>query len=127
MSLIRLAATAVTPEIEFHPGERTLRITGECYPENPLPFFEPVLASLQRYFNSEKPPEFEATFRLNYVNSASTKAFRNLFLLLESVGKAGASMAVNWEFDPDDDALQELGADLADDLHYVDLRLQAMT
>ena len=127
MSIVRLAATAVTPEIEFRPLERRLAIEGECYPENPLPFFDPVFSSLRRYFANEKPVDFEVRLRLNYVNSASTKAFRNLFTMLNEVGEGGANVAVNWEFDPDDDALEELGADLAADLHYLDVRHQAIS
>jgi hypothetical protein len=125
MSTVRLAATTVTPLIEFHPQEARMAIVGECYPENPLVFFDPILATLKRYFAAEKPASFSLTLRLHYVNSAATKAFRNLYLLLDELGQHGAKVAVRWEFDADDDAMEELGADLAADLHYLDAELVA--
>ena len=77
MNVITLPATATTPLIEFRPGERELAIQGECFPENPVPFFEPVLATLRRYFTEQRPLAFDVRVRLQYVNSASTKAYRD--------------------------------------------------
>ena len=70
--------------------------------------------------------EFNATLRLQYVNSASTKAFRHLFCLLDEVGQSGARVTVDWEFDAEDDALEELGLDLADGLTYLDVQHRAI-
>ena len=121
MNVARLAATAVTPELEFNPDSAHISIKGECYPENPLAFFDPVFASLRRYFAEQKPSVFVARVQLQYVNSAATKAFRNLYLMLEELGKSGVSVRVEWVYDPEDDALEELGEDLAADLNYIDI------
>jgi len=121
MSIVKVAATALTPDIEFDPQGAKISFIGEVYPENPLPFFDPIINTLRRYFLSVKPEQFDVVMRLNYVNSASTKAFRNLFLLFDEVGKGGTTVRIRWEHDPDDDAIEELGADLAADLHYIDL------
>ena len=126
MNVITLPATATTPLIEFRPGERELAIQGECFPENPVPFFEPVLATLRRYFTEQRPLAFDVRVRLQYVNSASTKAFRHLFCLLDEAGQAGAQVNLTWEFDAEDDALEELGLDLADGLNYLDVHHQAL-
>lgn len=126
MSVVKLPATSTTPMIEFRPLEHRIAIVGECFPENPLPFFEPVLSTLRRYFAEQRPREFSATLRLQYVNSASTKAFRHLFCLLDEVGQSGARVTVAWEFDAEDDALEELGLDLADGLTYLDVQHRAM-
>ncbi|MFN3295525.1 DUF1987 domain-containing protein [Caldimonas sp.] len=123
MSVVRVPATTVTPEIEFQPGAQYLRIRGECYPENPLVFFEPLLGTLQRYFAQERPLRFAVQVQMNYVNSASTKAFRQLFLMLDALGRRGAQVEVQWEHDAQDDVMAELGVDLASDLPYVALRL----
>ena len=121
MNVSRLAATAVTPEIEFNPSAEHLSIKGECYPENPLAFFDPVFSSLRRYFAEHKPAHFVARIQLQYVNSAATKAFRNLYLMLEELGKTGVTVTIEWVYDPEDDALEELGEDLAADLTYIDV------
>jgi hypothetical protein len=126
MNVITLPATATTPLIEFRPAERELAIQGECFPENPVPFFEPVLSTLRRYFTEQRPQAFDVRLRLQYVNSASTKAFRHLFCLLDEAGRAGAQVNLAWEFDAEDDALEELGLDLADGLNYLDVQHHAL-
>jgi hypothetical protein len=50
--------------------------------------------------------------RFAYINSASTKAMRQVFVMLDAATKRGSNVDINWEFDPDDDAIQELGQDL---------------
>jgi hypothetical protein len=121
MSTVQLAATTTTPEIRFEPAAGQLAIRGECYPENPLTFFEPIFSTLDRYFANEKPARFAVTLQLQYVNSAATKAFRNLMIRLNALGEAGCEVKVAWEFDPEDDAIEELGTDLVEDLHYLDV------
>ena len=126
-TLVKYAAEGVeTYLLTATRGERELAIQGECFPENPVPFFEPVLATLRRYFTEQRPLAFDVRVRLQYVNSASTKAFRHLFCLLDEAGQAGAQVNLTWEFDAEDDALEELGLDLADGLNYLDVQHQAL-
>ena len=113
MRSLQLAATPVTPEVSFRPEEGFLALTGECYPENPAPFFGPILGALEGHFRRTSQRDFEARFRLRYVNSASTKALRRLFGLLNAMAEHGVSVTIAWEYDPDDDAAAELGEDLA--------------
>jgi hypothetical protein len=112
MTPIKIAQTEFTPEIVFAPLEHTLSIEGECHPENPAAFFGPILQLLEQYFKAVKPPKFLTTIRFAYINSASTKAMRQVFLILNDASQNGCSVDINWVFDPDDDAIQELGQDL---------------
>jgi SiaC family regulatory phosphoprotein len=112
MTPIRIARTEVTPEILFSPTERTLSIEGECHPENPAAFFGPFLALLQQYLETAQPGSFMMNVRFAYINSASTKAMRQIFVMLHEATLRGCSVDINWEFDSDDDAIQELGQDL---------------
>jgi hypothetical protein len=113
MSPLKLPATSVTPQVTFEPDRGFLSMTGECYPENPTPFFAPVLGAVEGHFRRTTLREFEARFRLSYVNSASTKALRRLFGLLHAMAEHGLVVSVAWEHDPDDDTAVELGEDLA--------------
>ena len=119
MNQFKSDATSMTPEIVFSPQSNSLSIVGECYPENPIAFFAPVFSVLKKHFQSQEVPDFEAVIRLRYVNSASTKALRYLFVLLDDLGGRGSGVQIRWQFDPEDDALQELGADLAEDMAYL--------
>jgi hypothetical protein len=124
MSPLQLASTSVTPQVTFEPDRGLLVMSGECYPENPTPFFAPVIAALEGHFRRTTLREFEARFRLSYVNSASTKALRRLFGLLHAMAEHGVLVSVTWEHDPDDDAVAELGEDLATGLFRIGFRAE---
>lgn len=112
MQAIKAARTESTPEVIFNPVHNTLFIAGECYPENPNLFFQPILGILQTHFGSKAPAKFYTRIRLTYVNSASTKSMRQLFMVLNEAAHAGAAVDIDWEFDEEDDAIQDLGEDL---------------
>jgi hypothetical protein len=118
MSSLTLDRTPVTPEVHFSPERHVLSVRGECYPENPIPFFGQVLATLQLHLAS-RPAKLDATFQLQYVNSASTKAFRKLLVKLNEAGERGTQVHVAWEHEAGDETMAELGRDLADDLHFI--------
>ena len=113
MRPLQVSATTVTPHVTFEPDRGLLVMTGECYPENPTPFFAPIFGAIEGHFRRTTLREFEARFRLSYVNSASTKALRRLFGLLHAMTDHGVLVSIAWEHDPDDDTAVELGEDLA--------------
>jgi len=121
MSVIRAERTQVTPEVIFSPLENTLHISGECYPENPLPFFVPIVSALKDHLVATKPSLFEAHLHLQYVNSASTKGLQSIISVLNDAGAAGSAIEVYWAHDPEDDAMEELGVDLVEDFTHVHL------
>jgi hypothetical protein len=119
MQALKSERTSVTPEVVFSPAEQLLRIEGECYPENPLPFFNPILSMLGRYFEASQPARFVAEMKLQYINSASTMGLRSLFELLDHAGSKGTDIR-----DEEDDAIEELGADLVEDFANLVLERQ---
>jgi hypothetical protein len=121
MSVIRAERTQVTPEVIFSMVDNKLHISGECYPENPLPFFTPIIGALKNHLINTKPSIFEAHMHLQYVNSASTKGLQSIISVLNDAGVAGSDIAVYWAHDPEDDALEELGVDLVEDFTHVQL------
>ena len=112
MQAIKSAPTDNTPEVIFNPQHNTLFIAGECYPENPVLFFQPLIGAIQAHVESRLPPKFYARIRLSYVNSASTKSMRHLFMVLNEAAHAGCAVDIDWEYDEADDAIQDLGEDL---------------
>lgn len=112
MQAIKAARTDSTPEIIFNPVHNTLFIAGECYPENPNLFFQPIIGAIQSHFEGKLPAKFYTRIRLSYVNSASTKSMRHLFMVLNEAAHAGCAVDIDWEFDEEDDAIQDLGEDL---------------
>jgi hypothetical protein len=114
MTDFEMPRTAVTPLVRLQPAENHLRFEGDCYPENPLVFFEPFFNALESHLSTRKPRGFIADFHLRYVNSASTVALRRLFQMLDRLGGEGGRVIVRWEHDAEDDVGEELGRDLAD-------------
>lgn len=112
MTPIKLSRTDFTPAIEFAPADKRLSIEGECHPENPTTFFAPLLQLFGQYMETAKPAHFVLRVRLTYINSASTKALRQIFVILHDATRRGCNVDIDWEVDPDDDAIQELGQDL---------------
>jgi hypothetical protein len=121
MSVIRAERTQVTPEVVFSMVDNKLHISGECYPENPLPFFTPIVGALKSHLTTVKPKTFEAHMHLQYVNSASTKGLQSIISVLNDAGVAGSQVLVYWAHDPEDDALEELGMDLVEDFNHVQM------
>lgn len=119
MNIIKAARTPVTPEVVLDMDKHTLSVQGECYPENPLPFFQPIAATLKQHLNNKKPARFDAHMHLQYVNSASTKGLQQLVAILNDAASGGTQVHVHWQHDPEDDALEELGQDLVEDFHQV--------
>lgn len=126
MRPITLARTNVTPEVSFRPDDGVLVMSGECYPENPSPFFAPILSAVEGHFRTSRLRTFDARFHLTYVNSASTKALRRLFGTLNAMAEHGFSVTVSWEHDALDDAAAELGEDLAAGLARIDYRAEPL-
>jgi hypothetical protein len=117
---IRLQATNLTPAVTFLPEAGTLWLTGECYPENPTAFFGPIFAALERHFRASTAADFELRCELAYVNSASSKALRRMFGLIDAMGHHGLRGRVLWVHEPDDETMVELGRDLSSGLHFVE-------
>ena len=121
MSDFTIEATAVTPQVTFEADARQMSLEGECYPENPMPFFDGITAKLATWYTGAKPSEFVAVFRLQYVNSSSTKGFRALLSMFNDWGKDGTEVQVVWEHEEEDDTMEELGQDLVEDFGYIHL------
>jgi hypothetical protein len=124
MQVIKAERTQVTPEVILDMSQNKLHIVGECYPENPLPFFTPIVGALKSHLNTNTPSAFQAHMHLQYVNSASTKGLQNIIAVLNDAGQQGTDIQVFWSHDPDDDALEELGMDLVEDYAHVVLHRQ---
>jgi hypothetical protein len=112
MTPITWSRTDFTPAIDFAPSNQRLSIEGECHPENPIAFFAPILQMFSQYMETAAPTHFLLRVRLTYINSASTKALRQIFMVLHEATSHGCNVDIDWEVDPDDDAMQELGQDL---------------
>jgi hypothetical protein len=84
---------------------------GRSIPENPERFFEPILSWMEQYFR-ETGQETVLEFRLEYVNSGSSKYLLELLRRLQKLVKEGKPIRAIWCFETDDESIEDLG------LHY---------
>ncbi len=99
----------------FDVDARRLTIDGECYPENAVEFFDPILAALRQYIDEEKRP-LTLDIKLQYFNSSSSKCLLDLFEILDEHHASGGEVSVYWRYQEDDEDIRESGEDFAEDL-----------
>lgn len=124
MEPLKIPATGRTPEVDFDFAAGVLRLSGESYPDDVATFFGPVFAALRSFLEvpDERPVRFD--MELLYFNSSSAKALMNIFQMLETAARDGRSIAVTWCYEENDESMQELGEDFAEDLEHVAFTLK---
>ncbi len=115
MNNIKIDSTERSPEIEFDFVNNSFLIAGESYPEDISSLYGPVIASLEKYLESQKQTEITFNFKLIYFNSSSARVIMGLFDLLDKSAENN-SVIINWYFEEDDDTMEELGEEFSEDL-----------
>lgn len=97
-----------SPKVDFKlNGE--LSIIGNCFPEDPKSFFEPILTWLED-FKAYYTGEVIMSIDLNYVNTSSVKIL--LELIQNLTGKFKSKTKINWIYEIEDEDMLEVGEDL---------------
>lgn len=63
---------------------------------------------------------------LGYVNGASTRRLRGVLRRLDGAAEGGLAVDLTWEHEATDDAMADLGRELAEDLHFLRLMTRAL-
>ena len=115
--ILNIAGTYDTPTIKFDPNEGTFAMSGRSLPANTFDFYAPMLDAVLDYLKN--PLEFSKfDFKMDFINSSSTKVIQELFYRIEQVHKKGAKVIVNWYYKFGDEDLKELGDDLRMDITF---------
>ena len=124
-STIHIEETERTPGVVFDQAMGALTLSGESYPEDAGKFYGPVLQSLKAYLEDPSSRELSVDMRMIYFNSSSAKAVMNMFQMLEQAAENGKTISITWYHDPDDDTMEELGEDFAEDFQHAGFSLKA--
>ena len=116
MENIFVGATERSPEINFDFGQNRFVLRGESYPEDVTAFFGDPIYKLEEHFASLSGAEIEFEFELVYFNSSSAKVLMGLFDTLDETARNGNQVLIHWRYDEDDDNMEELGEEFAEDL-----------
>lgn len=124
MENIRIEATDRSPEIDFNFETGVFCLRGESYPEDVANFYGPVMTQLKSHLSARQDGSVRFDFELIYFNSSSAKILIDLFDALDSAAAAGLAVTINWLCDEDDDTMEELGQEFAEDLKHASFTLK---
>ena len=85
MRHLQISGTQYSPNVDFDPEARVLSLSGISRPENTIEFYEPVLAWLEEFLDSEKQrpaggKPVQLDINMDYINSISVKYIMGIIL-----------------------------------------------
>ena len=101
------------PGIAYYPASNKLELIGRSIPENPELIFRHLDEWITIHF--QKNGGLDVNFRLEYINSGSSKYLYEILKRLTSFGRTGKQVRMKWFYEEDDEAILELGE------HYRDM------
>jgi SiaC family regulatory phosphoprotein len=108
MKPLEITPTFSTPSVKLDAETGILQFEGRSIPEDAEVFYVPILSWLEEYY--KKPvPVTNLNFRLDYVNSGSSKYLLELFRIIGRNYRDGHECLVTWYYEEEDEALQDLG------------------
>ena len=116
MRTLDIEATTSTPGISFAASERTLRISGESYPENSFEFYAPVGSWLKEYLAREEALLLE--INVSYLNSSSTKCMLDLLDQLQAAHEKNAEISLVWRYDEDNPRSLDLAQEFQEEVTF---------
>lgn len=95
-----------SPRVILDRQDSVLLLEGRSYPEEGMDFFDPIVVRFRSIQESDNPIRV-IHIRLEYYNSATTKAIADLLTALELSARRGNEAKVLWEYEADDDGIEE--------------------
>lgn len=100
------------PHINFNSKETLLILEGRCIPADPTWYFDALTALVEGYILLQG--KFRCQIKLEYFNSASTRAIIKFLKVLEEQHLQGATITVDWFYETDDEDSIDFARDLLD-------------
>lgn len=101
-----IEATDRSPSVVLDREESILKIEGRSYPEEGMDFFDPIILRFRTLQDTDNPIR-AIHIRLEYYNSATSKAMAELLNSLVKAKSLGHDVKVIWEYEEEDDGIQE--------------------
>ncbi|MFW6327693.1 MAG: DUF1987 domain-containing protein [Bacteroidota bacterium] len=121
MKPLILDASEFTPKVVLDADKHFFEIAGVSRPENVQGFYDPIISWFKDYHKKEltgvdpqSAGPLKFVFKMEYFNSATSKALLQLLEYLAVIKKDGYDLQFDWYYDEWDDQMLEDGEDLAD-------------
>jgi hypothetical protein len=108
MEKIIINKTMESPGLVIDSYSGYIEISGNSTLNNPTRFFKEVLRNIVSYFETPKPTT-SINFRLNYVNTSSSKWIFYILKNIEARHHKKTTVQINWYYDYDDETILEAG------------------
>ncbi|MCP4312365.1 MAG: DUF1987 domain-containing protein [Bacteroidetes bacterium] len=108
MDILQLGKTDDSPEVILDKEGNRFEISGKSLPEDVVDFYQPVLDWLGEYRKNPNP-RTQFDFKLIYFNTASSKLFLDILMVLEEMVEEGHDILIRWLSLASDEDMQEAG------------------
>jgi hypothetical protein len=109
MEKLLLEGSENTPHVMLDPKTGTFEMAGRSLPAEAREVYEPILRWIDKYADHPNPVT-EFVFKLEYINTGSSKMLLDLFFALQKINGA----RVSWYFFEDDEDMEETGEEFAE-------------
>ena len=114
MQALIIEAREDSPGIKLDKENNLFEISGNSYADDPVPYYIPIFDWLDEY--KKDPNEITSfEFKLNYINTASSKQIANILSILQEV-RDKTTLKVNWYYHKDDEDMYDEGLALNNNL-----------
>jgi hypothetical protein len=108
MQVLQLAATDQTPQVTLNKEQGIFEFSGRSLTDKAVEFYRPIIKWMTEYVESPNP-KTELVFKMEYMNTASSKALFDLFAILHNTDGA----KIIWCFQDEDEDMEETGEELS--------------
>jgi hypothetical protein len=108
MQSLNLTGTDQTPQVILNKEKGVFEFSGRSLTDKAADFYRPVIEWMTEY--SEQPnAKTEVVFKMEYMNTSSSKALFDLFAMLQTIKGA----KVVWCFNDEDEDMEETGEEFS--------------
>jgi len=111
------------PHVDFDFSNNRYSISGTCYPENTLAFFDPIYSRFEQHVDALSGSQVVFELKLSYFNSGASRVFSQFFDMLERCASAGNTVIINWFCEDGDDNMIELAHVFEEDFQEVNFQV----
>jgi hypothetical protein len=113
MEPLIIKPTDSTPSITLDKATGIFEIKGNSLPEDVTSFYQPVLNWVKSYVAGPNQTTI-FTFKLTYLNTASSKIVFSILSLLEPLVDKGIGIKIDWYYIENDEDTCDIGKEYAD-------------
>jgi hypothetical protein len=110
MDNLIVTGTSTTPYVSCDVSKQVITMKGRAISENALDFFSPIEEWIIEYKKLKLPLLVDIYFE--YFNTSSSIYLRKMIKVLDEMHICGASVAMNWRYDDDDEDMMDQGTEI---------------